>query len=325
MSVTRLRRKRLFALAALAALTVTFTATAATAPGPVKIGPRNEVAPAASDDWFVWSKSRAKRTSPFDLFAQQTGHKAFKVSPKNAQAYSGGIDGTTLVYQLLRGAVVHRSDLRLYDLTTRRLKAMPPGINTAMWECCATLSSGWLLFSRGQAYSRDRQLVLLHNLTTGEQRVLDQLQNKNGLLSAGQLNGNFAVWARCNPYPHCQIFRYDLASASTTPLPVSAGKVVYSPSVNENGTVYYGQSNRGCGKSVQLVKQPVAGGPEVIANLPQGRDLDVAFAHRLPTRPPGDVITTRIYYDSVRCRTHSWYIYSVDDLQRITPPSPLPG
>jgi len=95
--------------------------------------------------------------------------------------------------------------------------------------------------------------------------------------------------------------------------------------VNENGTVYYGQSNRGCGKSVQLVKQPVAGGPEVIANLPQGRDLDVAFAHRLPTRPPGDVITTRIYYDSVRCRTHSWYIYSVDDLQRITPPSPPPG
>src|SRR5215203_1942375 len=65
MSVTRLRRKRLFALAALAALTVTFTATAATAPGPVKIGPRNEVAPAASDDWFAWSKSRAKRTSPF--------------------------------------------------------------------------------------------------------------------------------------------------------------------------------------------------------------------------------------------------------------------
>jgi len=157
-----------------------------------------------------------------DLFAQQTGHKAFKVNPKNTQAYPGGIDGTTLVYQLLRGALVHRSDLRLYDLTTRRLQAMPAGINTAQWECCATLSSGWLLFSRGQAYSRDRQLVLLHNLTTGEQRVLDQLQSKNGLLSADQLNGNFAVWARCNPYPRCQIFRYDLASASTTPLPVSA-------------------------------------------------------------------------------------------------------
>jgi hypothetical protein len=202
---------------------------------------------------------------------------------------------------------------------------MPAGINTPKWECCATLSGGWLLFSRGQAYSRDRQLVLLRNLTTGEQRVLDQLQNKNGLVSAGQLNGSFAVWAKCNPYPRCQIFRYDLASASTTPLPATAGKVVYSPSVNEYGNVYYGQSNRGCGKSAQLVKQPVAGGPEVIAKLPQGRDLDVSFAHRIPTRPPGEVIRTRIYYDSVRCRTHSWNIYSVDDSQRITPPSPPPG
>ena len=52
----------------------------------------------------MWSKSRAKQTSPFDLFAQQTGHKAFKVNPKNTQAYAGGIDRTTLVYQLIRGA-----------------------------------------------------------------------------------------------------------------------------------------------------------------------------------------------------------------------------
>jgi hypothetical protein len=323
-SVTKQRRKRLFALAALATLIVAFAATAATAPGPVKVGPRNEVSPAASDDWFVWSKSRKRQTSPFDLFAQQTGRKAFKVNPKNTQAYPGGIDGTTLVYQLIRGALAGRSDLRLYDLTTRRLQAMPPGVNTPRWECCATLSGGWLLFSRGQAYSRDRQLVLLRNLTTGEQRVLDQVQNRNGLLSAGQLNGSFAVWAKCNPYPRCQIFRYDLASASTTPLPTTTGKVVYSPSVNEYGTVYYGQSNRGCGKSVQLVKQSVAGGPEAIAELPQGWDLDVTFAHRIATRPPGDAITTRIYYDSVRCRAHSWNIYSVDDSQRIPPPSPPP-
>ena len=55
------------------------------------------------------------------------------------------------------------------------------------------------------------------------------------------------------------------------------------------------------------------------------RRLDVTFAHRIATRPPGGVITTRIYYDSVRCRTHSWNIYSVDDSQRIPPPSPPPG
>jgi hypothetical protein len=325
MSVPHQRRKRTLLLTALAGLAVAVAAVAASAPTPVKVGPRNEVGPAASDDWLAWSKSREKQTSPFDLYAQQTGHKAFKVNPKNTQAYAGGIDGTTLVYQLIRGALADRSDLRLYDLAARHLLPMPAGINTAKWECCATISGGWLLYSRGQAYSRDRQLVLLRNLATGEQRVLDQLKNRNGLVSAGQLNGTFAVWAKCSPYPRCQILRYDLASAGTTPLATPAGKVVYSPSVNQYGTVYYGQSNRGCGKSVQLMRQPVAGGPEAIAELPQGWDLDVTFAHRVATRPPGDAIATRIYYDSVRCRTHSWNIYSFDDSQRIPPPSPPPG
>jgi hypothetical protein len=69
------------------------------------------------------------------------------------------------------------------------------------------------------------------------------------------------------------------------------------------------------------MKQPIAGGPELLATLPQGRDLDVSFAHRIPAKPPGDVITTRVYYDSVRCRSHSWNIYSVDDTGRIPPPS----
>jgi hypothetical protein len=73
------------------------------------------------------------------------------------------------------------------------------------------------------------------------------------------------------------------------------------------------------------MKQPVAGAPELLAALPKGRDLDVSYAHRLPVKPPPDLITTRIYYDSVRCRSHSWNIYSVDDAERILPPSPPPG
>jgi hypothetical protein len=322
MSVTGPRRKRTFLLTALAALGVAFIASAATAPAPVKAGPRNEVGPAASDDWFAWSKSRAKYPARFDLYAQQTGHAAFKVNPKNTQAYAGGIDGTTLVYQLIRGKLADRSDLRLYDLAARHLRPMPAAVNTPSWECCASTSAGWLLFGRGRSYSRDRQLVLLRNLATGEQRVLDQLRNKNGLVSAGQLNGTFAVWTKCDPYPVCRIYRYDLTTASTTPLPLPAGKVVYSPSVTEYGSVYYGESNKGCGKSVRLMRQPIAGGPELIASLPQGKDFDVTYAHRIPTKPPSDLITTRVYYDLVRCRTHRWDIYSVDDSERVPPPTP---
>src|SRR5215216_56802 len=153
MSVTGSRRKRTSAIVALAALGVAFTAAAANGPVPVKASQRNEVGPAASDEWFVWSKSREKQTSPFDLYAQQAGHPAFKVNPRNTQAYAGGIDGTTLVYQLIRGNLADRSDLRLYDLAARHLRPIPTGINTGQWECCGTISGGWLLYSRGRAYS----------------------------------------------------------------------------------------------------------------------------------------------------------------------------
>jgi hypothetical protein len=322
MSVTHLRRKRKFAIVALAvaALPLTTAVLAASTPVPVKTSPRNELAPAAGDDWLAWSQSRQGRPRRFDVFAQQTSHAAFKVNPKGTQGYAGGIDGTMLVYQLIRGRFGERSDLRLFDLTTRRRRPIPAGINTSKWECCGTLSGGWMLFNRGEAYSRETQMVLLRNLATGEQRVLDVLRNRKGLVTAGQVNGNFVVWRRCDPYPRCQVFRYDLATASATAMPVPAGKIPYAPAVSQYGTVYYAQSNRGCGKSVELVKQPIDGGPGVIASLPQGRDTAVTFAHTLLTKPPRDLITTRIYYDLVRCKSHKWDIYSVDDHQSIPPP-----
>jgi hypothetical protein len=321
--VTQQRRKRNFAVVALAAAALAVTATiaiGASTPTPVKASPRNEVAPAASADWFAWSRSRGKRQSPFDVFAQQTGRAAFKVNPKGTQAFTGGIDGTTLVYQLIRGRLGARSDLRLYDLAARRPLPMPAAVNSSKWECCATISGGWILYDRGQAYSRDTQLVLLRNLTTGEQRVLDTIRNRRSVVSAGQLNGNFAAWRRCDPHPKCKLFRYDLASASATALPTAPGKVVYGPSVNENGTVYYVQSSRGCGKSVQLVRQPVEGGAEVIMSLPAGRDIEVTHASRVAPSPPGRARTTRVYYDLLRCKPRKWDIYSVDDTESIPPP-----
>ena len=122
--MTQLRRKRLFPFAAFAALTIAFAATAATAPAPVKVGPRNEVGPAASDDWFVWSKSRAKQTSPFDLFAQQAGPQGLQGQPEEHAGLRRRDRRDDARLPADPGAP-RRSDLRLYDLTTRRLQAMP--------------------------------------------------------------------------------------------------------------------------------------------------------------------------------------------------------
>ena len=323
MSVTQQRRKRNFAVVAIAGAgvaLVTSLANGASAPVAVKASARNEVAPAAAGGWFAWSRSRGKRASPYDVFAQQTGQAGFKVNPRGTQAYTGGIDGTTLAYQLLRGRRGARSDLRLYDLASRHQLPMPAGVNSSQWECCATISGSWILYSRGRAFSSDTQLILLRNLTTGEQRVLDTIRNRSGVTGAGQLNGNFAVWRRCNPQPKCKLFRYDIGAAQATALPTAPGEVVYSPSVNATGTVYYVQSNRGCGKSVQLVKQPVDGAAQVILSLPAGRDIDVTYADQVATPPPPRIQTTRVYYDVVRCKTHRWDIYRVDDTESIPPP-----
>jgi hypothetical protein len=320
-SVPEARRKRLILLGALVlTMTGTAIAVASITPTPVKTTTRDEVGPAASGDWFAWSKSRERATSPFDLFVQHTGDRAFKVNPKGTQAYAGGIDGTMLVYQLLRGQLVIQSDLRLFDLGTRRRLGLPAGVNTGSWECCGTISGRWILFSRGHSYSRDTQLILLRNLVTGEQRVLDRLRNRKGLLSAGQLNGTFAVWTRCNPYPRCQIVRYDVATAAATPLPIAAGKVAYSPSVNPLGTAYYLRSIKGCGKSVELVKQSLTGAPEVLTAFPKGRDGDITYADTVLPRPPVGPATTHRSCDRTVCTKQNWAIYRVDHGESLPPP-----
>lgn len=283
----------------------------------IKATVRNETAPAASADWFAWSKSRGRGASPSDVWAQRGSGRAFKVNPRNTQAFTGGIDGARLVYQLLRRGGSRGSDLRMYDLQRRRHLALPAGVNTKLWECCPTISGDWLLFSRGRAYSAKPQLVVLRNLTTGEERILDRLANRDSLLSAGQVSGNYAVWARCNPHPRCQIIHYDLSAKATVPLSVPAGKVVYGPSVSPTGTTYYGRSNRGCGKSVELVKDTLDQPPEVLVKLAAGQDLDVTSASR---REFGDLTLTRVYYDRVVCARKSWDIFAVTDFERPIPP-----
>jgi hypothetical protein len=318
MFVPERRRKRTLVIAAALCVLAATTALAVSTPSPVKTTARNEVRPAAGDDWLAWSMSRARTTSPFDLYAQRTGGSAFRV---NRKAYAGGIDGTTLVYHVVRGSRPRLSDLRLFDLATKRHKPLPSGVNTGRWECCGSISGDWLLFSRARASGTGRQLVLLRNLVTGEQRVLDAMQAQKGSLHADQLNGTFAVWSRCDPYPRCRVLRYDVASGSAAALTVPAGKIPYAPSVNQFGTAYYAQRSGGCGNSVQLMKQRPTGTPELLASLPPGRDVGASYAHAPSAKPPRELVTTRIYFDQRACgKQPRWNIYRIEDTERVPPP-----
>jgi len=311
---------RASSLAAGAAFLLVGLATAASvALIPVKTSTRSELAPAAGGEWFAWTKSRENGSSPLDVWAQRGTEPAFKVNPRKTQAYTGGIDADRLVYQLVLSA--NRSDLRLFDLATRRHLPLPRGVNTSRWECCGTISGDWLLHSRGLVYTRKTQFVLLRNLVTGEERVLDRLQNRNGLLSASQVSGNYAVWGRCSPHPRCQIRRRDIAAGVTVNLPVPTGKVVYSPSVDIAGTTYYVRSNLGCGKHVELVRAPLAGGSSTLLALPSGYDADVTYATLRPGRGPTPPVTD-VYFDRVRCGQNRWDIFKVEE-PRGPPPPPL--
>ena len=82
------------------------------------------------------------------------------------------------------------------------------------------------------------------------------------------------------------------------------------------------QSNRGCGKSVQVMKQRLTGLPELLASLPRGRDVDVAYAQVVSPKPPREIVTTRIYFDQVTCgKRQKWDIYRVNDTEQL-PPDP---
>jgi hypothetical protein len=317
MSVARVRRKRAFVLGALAAaLIATATALGDVTPIPVKTTSRSEASPAAGTAWFAWAKSRSPGVAPYDVWAQHGTDPAFKVNAKNTQAYPGGIDAGRLVYQQISGIDV--SDLRLYDLTARRNIALPKSVNTKRWECCASLSGNWLFFTRGSPETRQLQLVLLRNLVTKQERILDHLRNPRGILSSGQVNGNFAVWARCNPYPRCKIVRYDIAARTATGIVVPSGKVVYGPSVGPSGTVYYLQSNPGCGKSVVLLKQKLVGAPSVLLAFPPKLDAEVTYAYSPPRMGPGDPVTTQVFFDRASCATKRSDIYRIDDVEPLT-------
>ncbi len=74
-----------------------------------------------------WSRSRQRGSARSTSSPSTRTDPAFRVNRKGTQAYGGGIDGTRLLYQLIRGQFANQSDLRLFDLQTRRLKSLPAG------------------------------------------------------------------------------------------------------------------------------------------------------------------------------------------------------
>jgi hypothetical protein len=287
-------------------------APTSTAPVPVKASTRNELTPAAGGGFFTWAKSRRGHPHVYDVWGQQEGQAAFKINPAGTSGFGGGIDGATFVYQQVKN---YNSDIRFFDLVTRRRAKAPPGVNTKRWEWGPTISGDWLLYVRG-VYDTTQQLIL-QNRATGEQRVLDTSRGKRGSVSSGQVNGNFAVWAKCLRGT-CDVFRYDIAAGTRTPMPRN-GQLLYAPSVVPSGATYYVRGESTCG-GVELVKTTLEGATFVLAESGAARDIFSTYAVMLSGRPPNELPGARIYFESEKCSNERTDIYSLDDAEPVPPP-----
>jgi len=235
-----------------------------------------EQLPAGGSGFLVWSQNSAAQPDHFDLYARPPHGAAFRVNPPRSQAYAGGVRGTVLVYQLIKG---RHSDLRLYDLATRRVWDPPAGVNTSHEESAPSVSGSWLLFTRKLVRTWPVYKVMLFNLTTHRTLRLAVVRGPHVYAAAGQVNGDFATWQECTDHMKCQVFRYTISSDRILRVP-NPNAYQYAPSVSRDGTVYFARSGSACGANVRLLRYRGLASPHLVVALPAGIDVGDTYVVR---------------------------------------------
>jgi hypothetical protein len=270
--------------------------------------------------YLAYAKSSLASPRRFNAYlrAINPADGSFTVVKLNAvgRGYLGGIDPPAVVYQQIYNG---RSNLKLYDIETGKRRNPPRSINTLKWEWAPTISGSVLLFNRDDN-TTTTQRVILHDLdkTTGAETVLSKTTRSFHSTHAGQVNGNWAVWARCAPI--CGVFRRDIAARTSVRLarPTNSARDQYAPSVDSHGTVYLARSGRACGSIVRIVRYTTghiaAGRPgTTVAQLPPGTSLFVTFAQGNGNG------TVDVLYDRLTCSTGTSDIYKITDAPAAAP------
>jgi hypothetical protein len=250
----------------------------------------DETSPAAAGGYLAWTVG--SKDGPVivmklgRVYVRRGSGPASPVTSPGVLAASGGMDGRTLVVQLVRGG---QSDLALVDLRTGRLRAPRRGVNTRLWEWRGSISGRRLLFGR---LGLQRYDVVLEDLRTGREQILDSVQGHAPYAEPGQVNGRYAVWASC-PDNACSIYRYDARTGARIRISSTYGSVVYAPSVAATGDVYYGHGPGPCGSEVKLMRYR-SGRETVVLRLRTGYDFRFSSVARIAGR-------TRVLLDGGRC------------------------
>jgi len=263
-------------------------------------------------EYLAYAQNTAAAPNHYDAYFwdSQSGNRV-KLNLRG-QGWAGGIDGPggRVVYQrVLNG----QSDIELYTVGSGR-EPFAHSPNTSRWEWHPTISGNELLFNRDDV-SSPTERVYLEDLSTGAQQRLDMTTASSSALYAGQVNGTWAVWTKCNPT--CKVYRFDatqpLGSTNPVRLAVPSGTTPqqYGAAVTSQGVVYLARSGTSCGSNVRIVRYFGTGDPatgQVIWTLAAGRDLTFGFA-----RENGLDGTVDYFYDRIMCSTARWDIYKITD------------
>jgi hypothetical protein len=273
------------------------------APTPVRTTGAVERYPAAAVGYLAWSEVRSGKQH---VFAQVGSGTPFRVNagPNGA---TGGIDGNDLIYQEFAPAR-SKSDLKLFDLDAK-LRANPPtGVNTPRWEYWPDLDQERILFGRLFLNRRATRQVILYRSSPPGFEILAETDGRSRMLQPGQVNGDYATWGRWRTrrgnLVDCEVFVRDLTTGTTTTVPNPDNRCQYGPSVSEDGTVYYGRSGYGCGRSARLMAYPEGGSPETILSFNSGRDLSDTYVYT-------DASDDHVFYDPASCRSGKQDIFKI--------------
>ena len=293
-------------LVALACALGTFVATAAPAlavePVVVVDTDKPEIGPAASTTYLAWIVFSGKNLNP-SIRAEAVGSDtSFRVNPKGTSAFTGGIDGSTLIYEQF--TETQKSDLVMVDLSTQTQLEVPAGVNTDAVEFSPSISGSHLLFGRR---IRQGAEVILFDTGTGTSQVIatrTNTQKRFKFVLPIQVNGNYAVWEqsavkrKTGELISTDIILYDIAAATMTKLPKTDPKrpSLYGPSVDQDGTVYFGRSSFACGENAQLVSRQLNGTETILYVFPTNKDFRFSGAVDNPDN------TTDVYFDQANCR-----------------------
>lgn len=280
---------------------VSAAATGAT-PYEVRATSRSELWPSSDGSYVAWAQNSPGAPRRFRALVRTPSGNTFRLNRPGTNGFPGGIDSGRIVFREIKRG---QSNIRLFDLVSRKRMALPDQVNTRAKEWAPTLSGDRLLFGREERISRDTWSwkIYLWNLSTGGFEVL--ARSTTAALLPGQVNGDWVTWASCGK--SCNVVRYRISTGARSRIP--AAQVAYSPSVAADGTVYFAISGKGCGNDVGFYRYPVGGPGALLFTLPEGRDILSSYAYgsdptqvvfaRVNCPRPGGIFKGDIYGSSI--------------------------